>query len=262
MKRFLLLGACIVLCSSLVARADVYEVRDQADNQLLGTLDVNRTVAVPGSIDKLVLTCTSIQGKAAGKGIYTIEGRGVFGSADYGWYAVKPDGTLDPKGLIVTTGQVYDWAGETVKRAYSDTNPTSWVNLPGALAGDLDWGTGIYSLNGTVQFARNGVGGVNGWDAGSLSWLGTGSDYLRGSWFSLSPISPTNPIPPPGNRDLATMYVKTGDGVQFRGRVSYGEPGGPSINPFVYLVPEPSTLVLLGIGGLGLMAYVWRRRRA
>jgi hypothetical protein len=36
-------------------------------------------------------------------------------------------------------------------------------------------------------------------------------------------------------------------------------PGGPSGSTFT-AVPEPSTLVLMGIGSIGLLAYAWRRR--
>ena len=46
--------------------------------------------------------------------------------------------------------------------------------------------------------------------------------------------------------------------------VGYGTiaSGGP-IHAFLLTpIPEPSTLVLLGIGAMSLLAYAWRRRRA
>ena len=46
---------------------------------------------------------------------------------------------------------------------------------------------------------------------------------------------------------------------RFRGM---GQPWGVGAATFVQVVPEPSTLVLLGIGALALFAYAWRRRRA
>jgi hypothetical protein len=40
-------------------------------------------------------------------------------------------------------------------------------------------------------------------------------------------------------------------------------PGGPlAMDDNLSSVPEPSTLVLLGIGAIGLLAYGWRKRRA
>jgi hypothetical protein len=43
---------------------------------------------------------------------------------------------------------------------------------------------------------------------------------------------------------------------------SYKEGGGIEGYVDLYVIPEPGTLVLLLSGGLGLLAFAWRRRKA
>jgi len=51
--------------------------------------------------------------------------------------------------------------------------------------------------------------------------------------------------------------------IRFANLVNYGNIYGAGVGEVVfYGVPEPGTLVLLGMAGLGLLAYAWRRRRS
>jgi uncharacterized repeat protein (TIGR03803 family) len=54
--------------------------------------------------------------------------------------------------------------------------------------------------------------------------------------------------------DGNTLYGTT----SLFGANGYGYGTVFALNP----TPEPSTLTLLGVGAMGLVAYVWRRRRA
>ena len=51
--------------------------------------------------------------------------------------------------------------------------------------------------------------------------------------------------------------------IRFANLVNYGSVYGAGVGEVVfYGVPEPGTLGLLGMAGLGLLAYAWRRRRS
>ena len=76
---------------------------------------------------------------------------------------------------------------------------------------------------------------------------------FTGSWYTdVAQLSPS------GYNLLATMYVDNGSWVHFNGQAGFIISGSPSILPLEFTVPEPGTLVLLGMAGLALLAYAWR----
>ena len=62
---------------------------------------------------------------------------------------------------------------------------------------------------------------------------------------------------------LATFYVTTGANITFTGQIglSGGELIPVTFSTSAAPIPEPSTLVLLASGLIGLLAYAWRKRK-
>ena len=311
MKRFLILGACILLCSSLVARADILSVLtvgDAASNYglpagtSLGTVEVTRTASTTAGYDKLVYKLLTFAGPASG-GIFIVEGtwtpvnaitrvpiangirvsRGYLSTDDgEGTYGVNPP----------------EWGMETRKGTSRDSN-TSWINLDGSIGalsvtthtwphnpppGYPVYPTELYpdpdrqtllgghyytqpdpfyqqpSLYSLEAFSRTGT-----WDP-ALGFSGNDSDYLKGIWMTMGAAIALG-------QNLGTFYVTTGADLNFTGLGDIGPGGvichsgrlgysGPAEGYNVRFTPEPSTFVLLGMAGLGLLAYAWRRRRS
>ena len=83
------------------------------------------------------------------------------------------------------------------------------------------------------------------------------NNYNR-SYTTADPL----PVPAAGtyNQMLASGYYQQGD-VNGAGVFTSGPYAGAEISALIVICPEPGTLVLLGIGALGLLACAWRRRR-
>ena len=66
----------------------------------------------------------------------------------------------------------------------------------------------------------------------------------------------------PGDTESLTIYTDPGAEVKGGVIVSTGAPGSPQKEITATLVPEPSSMVLATVGGLGFLGYRLRRRIA
>lgn len=251
MKRFLMLGACALLCSSLVARAEVLYVYNTNDMSELGTINVTRTDMLDGR-DQLLLTLATITGAGAGGGISNM----------FGTWTPTAGVIFVPKGMSssLTTG-LRKWGVRTTVNGADQAGDleTSWINFS-TINGTLVNATGQYKTTPTpplVPFETFNRSGTWNPAASVLQWTAHDSDFLKGAWYG-DVLSPTAPE---GFNDLATLYVTSGSSVQYNGALGYTAPNMALPVLITTQIPEPATLVLLATGLLGLVCYAWRKRK-
>jgi uncharacterized repeat protein (TIGR03803 family) len=210
------------------------------------------TPSCPGN---LILSGSTLYGTALGQGT----------GAPYGIFSIDTDGT-GFKNLCSVGGVIGLETGSLALSgsAFFGTTPGYAGMLRGSIYSTTISGSGfqsLYSFSGGTDGAHI-MGGLTlvGSKAYGMSEDG-GSNWV-GNIFSINT----------DGTGFQTLYSFSGSDGEYpygdlilSGSTLYGMTTGGGSNGdgviFSLTVPEPSTLALLGVGALGMLAYRWRRRR-
>jgi len=162
--------------------------------------------------------------------------------------------TID-SGEGLTPGEGTEWAATI---GPSSVNPLD-------LGSVADWAvsyTGSVDVTGTAYYTSEVVGVGPVWEYQSsldkISWTSIGSlfNYSDGDVITSTSGS--------GGTEVYARYFRIVG--KFGAYTGGDDETGATVIARTTLtvdpVPEPSTIVLLGMGGFGLLAYAWRRRRS
>lgn len=241
MTRFLLLSICVLLASTLAANAYTVPLYDTDSGQVqIGTLNVTRTA--DGSWDELTVNLASFTGIASGYAINEMVG------------TFSGDSTAS---MALYSGT--SWVGKTTNQAFRTngfyTDAQSMVNFDATAS------------NGSNPFARTGSG-----TSYTSFTSNSASNFSNASAWSLSADPVNDVLTPTGSTNnvngidqtlLGNFFVTPGGNFNYVGQLGFTFGGGTLVNAkFDTLsTPEPSTLLLLVSGLLGLAAYAWKKRK-
>ena len=222
MKRVLILSACIVMSSALIARAGVMPFGTFTKGGESVAVNYTRT-AQTGPLTGLDLVTLSV---------HSIDGAGsssINGMVSAGVGNPTFTGLNGSYMYICDPGPVYIY-----NSLPAFTAPGSYINfdsVSGAFAGTLKSGAPVFAAT---------VGAVHGYSEWSAGVFTTGAGLGVGG-------------------TLAAIYVPNNGDFQLVGGLSLQD--GNVLTGSGATVPEPTTLALLATGLVGLLAYAWRKRR-
>lgn len=283
MKRLAILGACILLCSSLVARAEVLTYQLLAsDNKLvpagtlLGTVTLTRTTqasynptykdAWTNGSDRLTVKLASLTSDystwkfsvmdgtwtpTAGS-IYVPKGiPGVPGDPDNGIDPIPNIGWAD-NGTSTASGSTAAYPVEAGTSSFGFKTAVGMLKTDDPNGNYWGWDANTQKW-GAVTCSRTGT-----FDPATLVFSGNTSDFFRGAYFDTTADVGVNST-------LAKLFVTPGSSATFSGQLAgaLGTFGTTSIPVTIapVPVPEPSTMALLITGVLGLIGCAWRKRK-
>jgi hypothetical protein len=254
MRRFVILVACLALLSATAVQASFIPldstVVNAANKYVSGAFPINtigyaRTPAFTGdnttAYDLIEIHL-----------INYLSGTTWLSSAEGSWTGVPFDGLAQPSMYFAGVAGSATFKGNTKNQGGAGPNPPqTWVNFDSIVSGAVMWNT----RTGTSPLYTV-VGG---------SWFTTDNTlFLRPT--DVTP--PSSPELDDGNDEtlIAKIYVQAGGGVRYNGKFNAYNPtthGNTTLTGVFNIpgVPEPSTLVLLATGLMGLLAYAWRKRR-